>query len=685
MHAVTFAVLAFGAASGAAFGVPFVEMTASAQTAAPGLPELTVERLPNGIRVGTLAIDRGSPPSDVDLTFGYVPGLQDPDLAGARVAAAFAAYLDRSVPARAVGLAAHLAGGDFRIVSAQDRVGMRVSVPEDRVGVTVEQIGRYFSHAIINFEILEYVHDEMRAGRIAVPEQPDDVTVEVQAALFDTLPSFEETSGELPGLGEVQEYLDTYVGTDRAFLIASRPLDDEVLATLGRVRLRPSRYEIDVREMGTASEPIELRYPSQPSGGVVIATGVPDPRYESWFGALMVARVLARTAADDVRIEFALEPGPSMHRIDAPVTLPTYSEDVRDAWLERIRRMAVEPLPQAELDQIRSDVLAWLSEPATLDWFVAHDLWDALEVGWDLVSFLTPDELRSQAIVFGASRRVVAIWSPAFEQLATVVEDLSIQLPEPQVEVREDPGIRSVPGRVTVPAQAGTLMPDLPEVRLERLASGLTLAPGNADMIFVGGEFESVLDGGRLVKSGPNGALWVFDGPPSEAALDELGGVRPERILIFAPEPGLAAARTRFAGWEPGDGDTVPIPTIGQVATVDVPGLVVLKTWIETRLIEAGWWGSVALTIDGLEGSRLVISGPPEMEARVREWIGELAGSGIDPATFERVRDASAGYFDRIRTELQIILWQRAPGGAIPPPLSITLARLRDLAGSGVE
>ena len=70
----------------------------------------------------------------------------------------------------------------------------------------------------------------------------------------------------------------------------------------------------------------------------------------------------------------------------------------------------------------------------------------------------------------------------------------------------------------------------------------------------------------------------------------------------------------------------------------------------------------------------------PRLEREIRGWITEVTEMGIADEDFEEIRNAATRYFDRIRRELQIILWQRAREGIIQLPNDITLTRLRDVA-----
>ena len=64
----------------------------------------------------------------------------------------------------------------------------------------------------------------------------------------------------------------------------------------------------------------------------------------------------------------------------------------------------------------------------------------------------------------------------------------------------------------------------------------------------------------------------------------------------------------------------------------------------------------------------------------MRDWIRELADEGIDESEFLRARTAASGYFDRIRQDLQVFLWQRDAEGSIQPPATVSLGRLRAVA-----
>ena len=69
-----------------------------------------------------------------------------------------------------------------------------------------------------------------------------------------------------------------------------------------------------------------------------------------------------------------------------------------------------------------------------------------------------------------------------------------------------------------------------------------------------------------------------------------------------------------------------------------------------------------------------------EQGAVVQAWIQEVEEKGLEDGEFLRVRGAALGYFNRIRPELQILLWQRNPQGTIRLPTTVNQARLRAVA-----
>ena len=222
-------------------------------------------------------------------------------------------------------------------------------------------------------------------------------------------------------------------------------------------------------------------------------------------------------------------------------------------------------------------------------------------------------------------------------------------------------------------------MPVLEPIEVELLPSGITLAIAENYAIFVEGSFSYDLPNG-VAQFGSNGVLWFFEKAPNSDVLEALRRVRADRILMFVPKSDIASIRQYFEDWQSGSNDFVRTIPLGQVATGDLPSLLVLKAWLEGKLIEAGWWQWVKLRIDGLEGPRLLIEGDPRLTTQVRSWIQQVVTHGLTGRELSLSKVAAAHHYGRIRRDLQILLWQRDPLGSIRSPVNVLESRLRTVA-----
>lgn len=661
-------VVTFTGISGSAAGRP-------AQAALPEPPRIESEILPNGIRVSR--VFRNDPGDEIEIAFGYrTPIRPGVSFERGETANLVHRYLELSVPARTVALAAHYAGGTFEPIDDAGRVGMRVRVPRANAEGVVRRIARYFAHSIIHYEVLDYARDEVAEGsphpefaNVETNVLNDEKLAEAESLLLGANGQPESENPDATDLGSAQNYIDRYLGTDRAWVVVSGAepaIDSNLLAS---VSFRPANLPADANEP-LAAERVDLEFPSEPEGGMILATLVPSPHYQSWFGAVVIDEVLRASAPPQMQFAFPLGAEESVHLVRIPVHIPDYAEDFRDNWFDSLVRMIYTPLPDDEIAAAKQKALSRLGDRSMIEWFAAYGLASAFRNGWEAISQLGPDELRVFASSFYSFRRVAATWAPSFSQPVAVVEDLSVARAEEPAPITQ--ALRPVPGGLPALGPIDDAVPAIDPLGLARLESGITLAPSNRSMVLVAGAFSDELPGGVRETSNENGALWSFPGgmPPDIETL--LSGVRAQRLLFFVPAPQIAIARSRFSTWTGGSADTVPVPLIGEFATVDIPSVLVLKMWLEARLIEAGWWADARVAIEGLEGSRLVVEADPEREAVIREWIREASAGEIPASEFAQAHRAAMEHFSRLRTDLQIILWQRAPDGTIPPPTDVT-------------
>ncbi len=646
-------------------------------------PSITVERLTNGVRVIHLPHFPGESDDGrgMEIAFGYTVGLRNEPGYPAGVADLARLYLSASVPARSVALVAHLGGGEFEFTDELDRIGMRMRVPDTLVETALIQVSAFFAEPSFDPEMFEYARRLLRSA-IGGDREAFGVELEreIGTALLRDYPSVWSNPPsadqiERLQIDDLEQYFDENFGTSRAYVTTTERVPRSALAAIAAIDSRQASHNPATNSFSESVETV-LDLPSRVEGGVVVARVVPSVHFEGWFRALVVDRALQQISEPSVRFEFGLGLDPVLHRIEIPVRIPIYVEDVRDDLLDQITGMQFQNPDLAELRRAVESAAAYLGQRSVLEWFAAHDLWDSLEAGWDAINGLTGDSFRSAARDFDALPRVIATWPPAFEQPQVTVENLTEEIGS---VTEAPPPLGRAPGRVPFPAFEEVAFPDPLPIEVERLDSGVTLAADSAYGIFIAGRFEGLPPGGEA-QVGPNGSFWAFSDVLNDAVFDQLSDVRPDRLLVLAPVADLPNLRRRLNDWTSGSLDSTPSLSAGRVATGDLPGLVVLKTWLDAKVIEAGWWGQVDLRIEGIEGSRLIIDADAEHDAVVQAWIQEVAEIGPEDGEFLHVRSAALGYFNRIRRELQILLWQRNPRGTIRLPTTVNPTRLRDVA-----
>src|SRR5262249_49497399 len=146
----------------------------------------------------------------------------------------------------------------------------------------------------------------------------------------------------------------------------------------------------------------------------------------------------------------------------------------------------------------------------------------------------------------------------------------------------------------------------------ERLGSGVWLAPSSVSGVFLAGSEAAGLPDGAQ-RSGPNGTLWIFNANADAKVVQSFQKYRADRILVLAPAASLPAARATWSNFKSNDRDATVVTAQGNVANIDVPALVVLKSILDRKLIESGWWHDASLHIDATLGATLEIEAPSQI------------------------------------------------------------------------
>lgn len=650
----------------------------------PTPPDIDVTTLSSGLRLIHLPNipESGPPPADFpgepvrgEIAFGYVLP-PDPEAVSAERREIVRAWLERSVPARTIELIAHLGGGSFEVLDLPELIGFRVRFPTAFANTVLSEVGKFFGQVLEEDELLVYARRLVAEQRTASADLGmEDAVTRVASVLTADSGGGGTAAGLVSSQDEVS-FFRGWLGTDRAWIVLSRPATSADRDVLGTLRPRLATSGLTFRDR-TLPEGRDLELPSAREGGVVIGSRVDGVYYEAWFDAVVVDTALASSLPEQARTRFGPSRGVSVHLIMASVHFPDYAETVRGALLGEISRLGRSLPPAGELAAVKEHVLEYLGSRTTLTWFAAEDLWDPLEDGWSRVWNLTGENFRVAATAFAGGPRSTVRWEPAIETPAVTVESLVTASPLPGDEASE---VLIAPGSIPIPALPPTPQAARSPVRVEKLASGMTLAEGSP-AVFVSGPFPDELPGRERV-SGTNGTLWLFDEIFPDDLAPRLAGVRPDRIVFFLPALEQERHRAALDAWSSGEMDATDAMGVGAVATADLPALVILKTWLDRKVIEAGWSGLVSVRIAGTEGSRIVIVADPVRKARVESWLASGASyfdSEAGALEFQQLGPASSAYYDRIRADLAILLSQRAPFGQILPPDAVSLGAFRNM------
>src|SRR5262245_29756760 len=275
---------------------------------------------------------------------------------------------------------------------------------------------------------------------------------------------------------------------------------------------------------------------------------------------------------------------------------------------------------------------------------------------------MTADDLRVAARDLLLANRVVASWSPKAKQTSVEVEDLR----------KVDQAAKPAPAASLAPVLQGeTLLPSAfpqhsdPSLTVgppEKLPSGVSLVASNINGVFISG-----------------GSLTKYNEELSTEILRTFQTYKPDRILVLAPSQSLDSARRLWSNFRGNSSGSTAVAK-GNVSSGDLGALVILKTLVDRKVIQAGWWNDVEVKISASEGSMLAISADADRRARIVEWIKQL---GMEKPTDEDVawaREVAIHRFGRLQADLQALVWERDPQGSLQNLETISAGHVSDVA-----
>ena len=578
--------------------------------------------LPNGIRL----IELPSNGDTIEIIAGYdEPGLTD---------------LISTAGARTLIFNTYAAGGETQLIDQEDRTALRLVLPRWALPMLADQqLSGLFTDVP--------KPTEASTSAVSTPEQ--DFRAKVEDEIRSAL---------LAVQSDPQEY-----STRDAFVAISGPMTETLRDALAAVPRRgaPGKPEVQISRLPAERT---LRFSSElPTGAVIFAAPVPSVYYKEWYIVLLLDRVIHGSLPIPLRTMLLLSVHPYYYSMELTLAPGQFPEPAEANFIQELQRLQFTPIDTPHLSAAKKQTSEYLDKKEIREWFASRGISDRLQEGVEWVQSMTADDLRAAVRDLLLANRVIATWPPQPVQTKVEVENLSVG----KVEPRPSPG--ALLARRPLPEGEASLTPfpphkDSPQnVQVpERLASGVSLVASNIDGVFVSG-----------------GALTKYDHEPDAETVKAFQKYAGDRILVLTPAATLARARELWSTFKGSGSREVGVPK-GPVSSGDLPAVYVLKTMLDLRVIQAGWWHEVELRIDASEGSVLQIRADEEKRQRIIEWIKDIAAHAPPDKDFAWIREVAVHRFDTVRSDIQALTWERDPQGTVQDIETIVPKFVQDVA-----
>jgi hypothetical protein len=585
--------------------------------------------LSNGIRL----IELPSTADRVEIIAGYdEPRLND---------------LASTAASRALIFSTYAAGGEIQFINQQDRTALRLVLPR-------------WALPMLRDEQLSNLFKE-------VPKSTDESSAALASSHADFRAKVEEEirSALLTNVREPQGY-----STDDAFIAMSAPISETLRNALAGIPRRGTSVKPDPQISRLPAER-SLRFRSElPTGAVIFAAPVPSVYYEEWYIVLLLDRIILGSLPIPLKTSLLLSLRPYYYRMELSLAAGEFPEPAESNFLQELQRLQFTPVASARLSAAKKQVADYLDSKEIREWFASRGISDRLQEGIGWVQSMTADDVRAAVRDLLLANRVIATWPPLPVQTKVEVENLSKGTPKAGQPPPAAPSQARASGATEpLPVEEVLVIPfpshqdpaqDVPVP--QGLASGVSLVESNINGVFVSG-----------------GALTKYDHEPDSDTLKAFQKYRAERILVFTPQSSLAHQRELWSAFKGSDNPEVGVPK-GPVSSGDLPAVYVLKTMLELRVIQAGWWRDVELRIEATEGSTLQIRGDEEKRKRILEWIKDIATHTPPDKDFAWMREVAIHRFANFRPDIQALTWERDPRGTIQDIQTIVPRFVQDVA-----
>jgi hypothetical protein len=524
----------------------------------------------------------------------------------------------------------YAAGGDIQFIHEQDRTAVRFTIPQWALPMLADR------------QLASLLNEVPKINEAA------------EATDFRAKVEDEVRSALLGAEAEPVEY-----STDDAFIAISAPIPGDLRDALAAIPHRGLSKKSQEQDRLPAER--TLRFKSDlPTGAVIFASPVPSVYYQQWYVLLLLDRVIHQALSAPLKTTLLPSLHPYYYRMELALAAGQFPEPAEENLLQELQRLQLTRVDPQHLLAARQQALAYLNSKETRDWFASRGIPERLEEGTQWVQSLGADDLRVAARDLLLMNRVIATWAPKPKQTTVEVENLNSRaaasdrphaatpvLPEPAIQPTAFPPHKDAPQNVAV---------------AQKLPSGVSLAASNINAVFVSGA-----------------ALTKYDREPDADIMKSFEKYRADRILVLAPANGLDRARELWTSFKGSDSREAGVPK-GPVSSGDLPAVYVLKTMLELKVIEAGWWPEVELRIDASEGSALQIHADAGRREQIIEWARNIGKQGPSDKDFAWMREVAIHRFDTVRPDLQALTWERDPQGTIQDIETILPKFVQDVA-----
>jgi len=577
--------------------------------------------LPNGIRLVELPPGADS----VEIVAGYTSG----GLSGfASTAAAKALMLD-----------AYSAGATIDFLNEIDRTAVRIRAAKWAAPMLTDRLPSLFKE----------VPKSTEGSTPSSPNFRAKVEEEIQNAL----------------VGPRAPAVD--YATDDAFVLISSPAPDSLRDALAAIPKRASanRPE-DVIERLPAERTFRFKSDIQ-EGGVIFASPVPSVYYRQWYLILLLDRLIHHGVRLPLKTTLPLTVRSYYYRVELPVPPGQLPEPAEENLLQELQRLQFTAANAKDLAAARQEALAYLDSNPVREWFASHDIASRREEGMQWLQAMSSDDMRLAARDLLIMNRVLVTWSPKPKQTAVSSEPLTPvgavgearagRSQSAPTETR--PQVWSEGKAAPFPAHNDrTFSTPLPE----RLTSGVSIVTSTASAVFISG-----------------GPFTRFDHELTAEDLKPFQQYRADRILVLSTASAMDRARQIWGAFKGNaNGETV-LPK-GSVPSGNLSALFVLKTILDLKVMESGWWPDAMPRIDAGDGSNLQIRASDEKRQQILDWIKAIANTPLADPYFAWAREVAVHHFESVLPHLQALTWERDAKGTVQDPATVSAKHVQDVA-----